>query len=346
VKFLNISKEDQILIIAPHPDDESIGCGGLICCYSNQIDIVVMTDGARGDINKTLVEMKKVRKQEFENALKCVKINSYTFLDYPDGELVFHPDCMSEIDIKKYTKIFVPHYSELHADHRAAFEFLIKKVNDSHINNIEIYQYETRAAINEDVVILDISSCIQKKLEMISRYKSQLIEYDYVSFAESLSKYHACKENQKDKYVEAYIRYESQNEKNDNSENKILTEYRIKNDLLDLWLRLHIDGKQINDYIDCKYKDIAIYGYGYFGKLLYKNIVNHGGKIKFVVDRNANILQEQGIRFISPEKREEVDLLIISNLFGGEEIKNDLLSLGYTNIVTLRDILVQMKNGS
>ena len=146
--------------------------------------------------------------------------------------------------------------------------------------------------------------------------------------------------------MEEYILYDFHNERINNSENKTLTEYRIKNDLLDLWLRLHIDGKRIDDYITCKYKEIAIYGYGYFGKLLYKNIVNCGGEIKFVVDRNANLLQEQGVRFIYPEKSEDVDLLIISNLFGGEEIKKDMMALGYKNIITLRDVLVQMKNGS
>lgn len=346
MKVLNISKEDKILIIAPHPDDESIGCGGLISLYPSQIDIVVMTDGSRGDINKTLKEMKIIRKQEFMNALEKVNINSYVFLDYPDGELIFHPNCMSEVDIRKYTKIFVPHYSELHADHRASFEFLIKKVKELQIENVEIYQYETRSAVNEDATILDITSCIQIKLDMIGQYKSQLVEYDYVSFAEALSKYLACKENQKDKYLEEYIRYDFHNERINNSENKTLTEYRIKNDLLDLWLRLHIDGKRIDDYIACKYKEIAIYGYGYFGKLLYKDIANCGGKIKFVVDKNANLLQEHGIRFICPEKSEDVDLLIISNLFGGEEIKKDMMELGYKNIITLSDILVQMKNGS
>jgi LmbE family N-acetylglucosaminyl deacetylase len=341
VKLLNISKDDNILIIAPHPDDESIGCGGLLSMYSNQIDVVIMTDGARGDINKTLKDMKVIRKEELEKALGCVDLRSYTFLDYPDGELVFHSDCMDEIDFERYTKIFVPHYSELHADHRASFEFLIKKIDDN--NNIEIYQYETRAAINEDIVALDISSCIQNKLKMIGQYKSQLIEYDYVHFAEALSKYHACKENQKDRYLEVYVRYEHQDKRECDLENKVLTEYRIKNDMLDLWLRLRIDGKKINEFISSRYEDVAIYGYGYFGKLLYKDIVNSGGKVRCVVDRNASILCEPGIRFIHPENVEDVDLLIISNLFEGEIIKNDMITLGYRNVITLRDILVCLK---
>ena len=45
---IKIASEDKILIIAPRPDDECIGGGGIIAAYPNQCDVLLLTDGAYG----------------------------------------------------------------------------------------------------------------------------------------------------------------------------------------------------------------------------------------------------------------------------------------------------------
>ena len=40
MKNLNVKATDRILIISPHPDDESIACGGILCTYGMQCDVV------------------------------------------------------------------------------------------------------------------------------------------------------------------------------------------------------------------------------------------------------------------------------------------------------------------
>lgn len=43
-----IKSTDRILVIAPHADDESIGCGGMLSLYGPQCDILLLTDGRKG----------------------------------------------------------------------------------------------------------------------------------------------------------------------------------------------------------------------------------------------------------------------------------------------------------
>ena len=44
-----IQSTDKILVVAPHPDDETIGLGGLLLLYGEQIDVLVLTDGSKGN---------------------------------------------------------------------------------------------------------------------------------------------------------------------------------------------------------------------------------------------------------------------------------------------------------
>lgn len=48
MNFLEIEPNDKCLIIAPHADDESIGCGGILLKYPQNFEVVVLTDGGKG----------------------------------------------------------------------------------------------------------------------------------------------------------------------------------------------------------------------------------------------------------------------------------------------------------
>lgn len=48
MNFIKIKPDDKCLVIAPHADDESIGCGGLLLTYPQNFEVVVLTDGRRG----------------------------------------------------------------------------------------------------------------------------------------------------------------------------------------------------------------------------------------------------------------------------------------------------------
>ena len=96
-----IAKRDRILILAPHPDDETIGCAGVIqrsLKAGAQVKVLYLTNGDHNEFaflvyekspvvfNKEFVHMGKVREQEAKKAMKLLglKESDLTFLGYPD----------------------------------------------------------------------------------------------------------------------------------------------------------------------------------------------------------------------------------------------------------------------
>ena len=66
---LELKPDDRVLLLAPHPDDETIGCGGFLLKYGSQCDVVLLTDGRHGDSTVKPAEMIEIRKKEFEEVM-------------------------------------------------------------------------------------------------------------------------------------------------------------------------------------------------------------------------------------------------------------------------------------
>lgn len=145
----------SVCILAPHPDDEALGCGGLIshlCATGNYPHVVIMTGGGgslRGhsDISEDIVvtERRKLTLKSAE-ALGLPKENVH-FLDFIDGSIIDRPE--SEIsrlrnlitEIKP-SAIFVPHNDEGWPDHLATRRIGIDLANQlTAVPKPDIYEY-------------------------------------------------------------------------------------------------------------------------------------------------------------------------------------------------------------
>ena len=81
-KPLQVKPTDKILILAPHADDESIGCGGLLLTYLEQCEVVCITNCKTGNPNVSEKEAIAERKNEFKNAMNSLKIKYHSIVEY------------------------------------------------------------------------------------------------------------------------------------------------------------------------------------------------------------------------------------------------------------------------
>ena len=74
MQILSVKESDRILIIAPHPDDECIGAGGILAMYSALCRVLVLTDGRQGQGDAAPEIEKEIRKQEFARKMQFLGI--------------------------------------------------------------------------------------------------------------------------------------------------------------------------------------------------------------------------------------------------------------------------------
>lgn len=203
-KELVFSQNQKCLCLCPHPDDESIGMGGVLSLYNNLFEVILLTDGRKGVKDLSTEEVVKTREEEFKNALKVANIREYSLLGIEDKKLLEGFDAIKKIDFEKYDYIFVPNIIDQHPDHKAV-SLLLKKALESGAKikpDLKICFYEVWSTLGLVNGFVDISEVIESKKAMINCYKSQTAQKDYEYHALGLNQYRGMLKDKK--YVEAF----------------------------------------------------------------------------------------------------------------------------------------------
>jgi N-acetylglucosamine malate deacetylase 1 len=183
----------RVLVIAPHPDDEVLGCGGISLRYAaegHDVSVLVMSRGKPGRYTDESVN--NVRGEALR-AHKELGVKKTFFLDYSAPELDLHSvselaaSIGSVIKDLGITVLYVPHRGDIHHDHRAVYNAaLVASRPTGGCTISEIYAYETlsetewAAPFGDDAFIptcfVDISDYMDSKLRAMQCYKSQVRE--------------------------------------------------------------------------------------------------------------------------------------------------------------------------
>ena len=199
---MTIEANKNILVVAPHPDDESIGCGGLLKLYGKQTDILLLTDGRKGGCSycNNETELIQLRKEEFLSAAEYAGVRHTFFLNIPEGTLRKSYQTIKNFSFSNYDYIFVPNKYESHHDHADTFTMIKKCIKR---NKQKLFQYEVWTPLRYPTHYLDITDVMDHKEFMIGKYKSQLEAVDYPGRIKGLNRYRAIR-NPKDDAASGY----------------------------------------------------------------------------------------------------------------------------------------------
>lgn len=178
----------NILVLAAHPDDESVGMGGTIKKLSkkNNIHLCVLTDGVVFDSSGRKMILK--RKDACKNSGKILGISSYTFLDFPVMKLdsISHLEINSELEkiIRKFNPkiVYTASRHDINKDHRIAFESTLVVTRPQSSNVKQVFSYEvTGNTINGflPTIFEDISQEFKYKIKSIKMYTSEIRSFPH-----------------------------------------------------------------------------------------------------------------------------------------------------------------------
>ena len=185
----------NVLIIAPHPDDEVIGCGGTIAkmvSAGHSVFVCIVTKPTED----YLKEVKAEKVHEIDEMQRLLGIKKVFKLGFPTQKLdtvsesklhrAFY-DCINEV---KPEIIFIPYKNDASNDHRVVFEsalFSVRPKPDSFIKKVFSYECLSSTEWNikpgEETFVPtyyeDISDFLEVKLEAMKVYKSELQEFPH-----------------------------------------------------------------------------------------------------------------------------------------------------------------------
>lgn len=181
---------ERVLVLSPHPDDESIGCGGTLARLAREaaeIDVVLMTSGAApGD-----TAMAAQREAEARRAARVLGLTTLHFLGGQDGELhlqhrLYRP-IRELLEQNRYQVIFCPWPHDGHSDHTATFRIL-RRALASCRHSTECWLYEVWSPVLANRLV-DIDATIDLKIEAIASHASQHRSMDYAENFRGLARY-------------------------------------------------------------------------------------------------------------------------------------------------------------
>ena len=192
---MNNFSNETLLVIAPHSDDEVLGCGGLISKIKNaggRVYVLIFNLGFEKD---DTIESQEKRKNEVKNAMDLLNVDGYHLVhDRPDNNrdldakplhsLIEVIESTSTVSLEKIapTMVAIPTIFSHHQDHVHVHHACIAALRpiSTPVSNI-VLSYEapehsrwSASGVFEPNLFVEIDDVIDKKINAFLKYDSQV----------------------------------------------------------------------------------------------------------------------------------------------------------------------------
>jgi LmbE family N-acetylglucosaminyl deacetylase len=189
----------KILIIAPHPDDELLGCGGTLLRKLDEgytIAWLLMTKVSEKD--GWSEDKVKQRNEEIKLVMKGLKINKKNFysLNFSTTKLDRYPinSIINKISLVinefQPQEVLIPFPGDVHSDHRITFDAAsacTKWFRHSSLINVMAYETPSETDFSIDPryrgfqpnIFVNIEKYIEQKIELVKIYKSEVDKFPF-----------------------------------------------------------------------------------------------------------------------------------------------------------------------
>ena len=212
-----------VLVLAPHMDDEVIGCGGTLTLSvkkGSKVSVVYLTDGSKGyDVEKYVREAENDRRQreirladrrkvEALKAGMILGLEAPIFLDLPDRGLEVEPRSVERLaDILHCAEpqvIFVPFLGDPHPDHWMTNCLFVEAAARADLKrSVQCWGYEVWSPLLSNTVV-DITDVIKHKKDAMKTFSSQNSNVDYPRVALGLNTYRSLLARHGQGFAEAF----------------------------------------------------------------------------------------------------------------------------------------------
>ena len=167
----------RVLVVAPHPDDEALGCGGTIMRHiasGDSVAVLMVTDGRRSRAHNLRADsMAKARQQEARAAAELMGVEELIWLGLPEGDW-----CDNELQVALTAHmhdsppgiIYAPSWLDYHPEHRRVAECLARTV----AANIAVRVYTLHVPLAELAnLCVDVTADLPDLRLLFETYRTQ-----------------------------------------------------------------------------------------------------------------------------------------------------------------------------